>query len=420
MSILAALRAIHTEDWLIAESKYASYLSLAQSLLNRELSTPTQEEFKATFQSGERFLSGTSQSYSYEPHLLPNGVLLMPLFGVLFKMDFCGKAGTATIANWYELAQNDPSVKAIVEITDSPGGMASGTEFLYLTKQRVMAQKPIVEYVNEMMCSAALWIGAASDYVIASTATAVIGSLGVIFTYSKKDATSSSVEIYPKTSSRKNYASRQADKGNFTALEEKAAYLDNVFMSAMQSARPAISQLALDGEEFFTKEAIANGLVDSQGTLQDAIDKALSLVAAPIETSAQNQISNNKQLSNKMNFNEIALGAMLGSMSISLTKADATAKSPDEILSEMSAKYSGQATTIATLTAERDAANLAKTGLEAEKTILTTQVADLTAKVQKLPAGKPAAMTLKEGDATLQDTQDTTELPSLKWLRENG
>lgn len=118
-----------------------------------------------------------------------------------------------------------------------------------------------------------------------------------------------------------------------------------------------------------------------------------------------------------MEFSQMALGAFLGQLSITHAASDGTAKTPDAILGEMTAKFSGLTTQIATLTTERDAANLAKKGLEAEKVTLTGQVEELTAKTKGLPAGKPKTTTLKEGDAAEKDKEED-ELPSLRWLRE--
>lgn len=419
MNIFAAYRAIQTAEWLIAESKQPSLLSLADKWLNRELPENIRTEFSSTFSQGSRFLEGSSQRYDFEPYLLDNGVLLMPLKGLLFKEDFCYSPGTSTLANWYEQALASDKVLAIVEVVDSPGGMADGTAVLAMVKEKVNAVKPIVEYVNETMASAALWIGSASSYVFVSSPIAMIGSLGARLSYQKPSTDSNTVEIYPKTSSRKNYTSREAAKGNYKPLEATGEYLDNVFMDSMKGYRANLTQLALDGEEFFTKEAIENGLADAQGTLQDAVDMAL-LIKKGNEgfSSTNNQFSNNKNQTS-MQFNDMQLGALMGNMGISFSAEGGAAKSPEQILSEMSAKFSAQQTQITQLTTERDTAISAKTVLEGEKTTLTAQVAELTTKVSKLPGQKPAMAVIKEGDAPIAEHEEE-ELPSLAFAKAQG
>lgn len=413
MSVFSAIKAIYSSEWLIAESKQPSLSLLADKYLSKDLQDMTPKEFKATFELGSRYLGDGRQSYASEPYLLDSGILLMPINGVLFKTDFCGSPGTATIAQWYEQAGADPAVKGIVEVVDSPGGQAEGTAFLAQVKAKVNTTKPIVEFVNEMMCSAAYWVGAKSNYIYVAVPTAIIGSIGTKLTYQKSVKDPNVVEIYPKTSSLKNNIFREADKGNIEPMTEHAAYLDSVFMQDMKASRQNISEQALLGQELFSSDAIANGLADEMGTLDDAIAKCIELADATTSTKSIQTI----KTYNQMQFNELQLGATLATLGVSVAN-ETGAKSAEVILSDISGKFTEQATLIKTLTSEKANALAELQVAKAEKVTLEATIAELNAKVAKTPVTVPATAQLLAGDQTQAQQED--EFPSFKWLRENN
>ncbi len=422
MSFFQTVRALYSEQWLIAESHQVSLYNIAEKFLEKGGFDEKIVTGNPTFSFGEKW-NQVTKDYRKTPHLLPNGVLLMPLQGVLFKEDVCYSAGMDTIGQWYEMALTDPQVKAIVEVVYSPGGQASGTPQLANVKAKVKEVKPIVEFVNDMMCSAALWIGSASNYIIASSSIDTIGSLGAMITYNKQTPDPNRLTVYSKTSEKKNHAFREADKGNTKPLQEMATEMDAKFMEFVQLQRPNITQEALDGTEFFTSDAIANGICDAQGTLQDAIDKALSLVG---ETPKDSEIINFSinTTDNDMQFSPVKLGTLMGSLGLSATKADNTEKNGDEILSELNTKFGEMKNSLQTTQKERDDAVAAKTQLETEKKELETQVAELQKKVGEKPAQKPAATNLQKGDKTEdekeQDEEEAKEFSSIAFAKSLG
>lgn len=91
-----------------------------------------------------------------------------------------GPGGTSCerVANSLRAALANPDVKAIVLNIDSPGGNVSGVQGLAHEIYRARGRKPIVAQANSMMASAAYWLGAAADEVVASPG-AQLGSIGV-------------------------------------------------------------------------------------------------------------------------------------------------------------------------------------------------------------------------------------------------
>jgi signal peptide peptidase SppA len=72
----------------------------------------------------------------------------------------------------------DPAVKSILFIIDSPGGTVDGTANLADVLFEARSQKPVVAFAEDLMASAALWIGAQASELIGN-ATASVGSIGV-------------------------------------------------------------------------------------------------------------------------------------------------------------------------------------------------------------------------------------------------
>ncbi len=73
-------------------------------------------------------------------------------------------------------AENDSKVKAIVLQIDSPGGTVSGTKDL--ADAVANSKKPVIAFVEDLCCSAAMWVASQASEIYANNATATIGSIG--------------------------------------------------------------------------------------------------------------------------------------------------------------------------------------------------------------------------------------------------
>ena len=76
-------------------------------------------------------------------------------------------------------ARNDPAIKAVVVVINSPGGTASDSENLYLEVLDARREMPVVATVDFLAASGAYYLAAATDAVYAKPGSA-IGSIGVI------------------------------------------------------------------------------------------------------------------------------------------------------------------------------------------------------------------------------------------------
>lgn len=108
------------------------------------------------------------------------GVAIVPVIGPMFKNEGSwGYADQNEIRMHIRNAVHDASVSAIMLLIDSPGGSVAGTMDLADEIRAAGKIKPTMAYAEDLMASAAMWIGAAANEVYAN-ASALIGSIGVI------------------------------------------------------------------------------------------------------------------------------------------------------------------------------------------------------------------------------------------------
>ena len=75
-------------------------------------------------------------------------------------------------------AMADPLVKSILLLIDSPGGTIAGVAELADAIHAANVQKPVVAYAEDLMASAAYWLGSQASKVYGNS-TAAVGSIGV-------------------------------------------------------------------------------------------------------------------------------------------------------------------------------------------------------------------------------------------------
>lgn len=235
----------------------------AETLLNRYSSV-----------SAEPYIS-ERESWYYDNFPMKMGeILMIPIVGAISQEDYCGTAGTNTVTGWYNKAANDSSIKAIIELKNTPGGEVFGTRALAEAKLRV--GKTIVGLTQGLEASAGLYIGATDNYKFAISDDCIVGSCGVMTTFQDWSAWYAKngivvTDLYSKDSPLKNDAYRKALKGDFKGYTDGMLFkLDQSFMSFMQQHRPGVSAEALKGAEFLSKDAIEAGLIDEIGSFQDA------------------------------------------------------------------------------------------------------------------------------------------------------
>lgn len=211
-------------------------------------------------------------------------IAVLPLTGILIARGERGLSGRGGSMDAFRAALRqalaDKDIGAIVLDVDSPGGTVDGTAETAAAVAAASAKKPVVAVANALACSAACWIAAqANEFVIAPNA--MTGSIGVIamhadlsaFYREKMGANFTLV----RSGSRKaegdpyNPLSDQARLGMEAMVQSAAADFIAAIAAGRKLSLKAASERFSDGRAMLAEEAIATGLADRVGTLDDVI-----------------------------------------------------------------------------------------------------------------------------------------------------
>lgn len=218
-------------------------------------------------------------------------IAVTPLKGVIMKDNYCGSPGQQTLAQWMQEADQNSNVIGHILDTDTPGGAANGNmDFDNAVKS---LDKPVVTFVNGMCASAGVWSVSGSKHIMAANTLCQIGSIGTYQTiqdwtgYDEKNGIKE-LDVYATEATKKNLEYRQAQeylktdgaKGSLAPLLAQIDVFNTAFTDAVTRNRYGKSlnkDKTLHGQIMFAQEAIDNGLIDSIGNFQQAINKVIQL-----------------------------------------------------------------------------------------------------------------------------------------------
>lgn len=278
--------------WLIEPQAAISYLQTFEQFMQQEngLRFRTEEQ-QETKQLDKKIFFASLQKTVFAPVDLWsseavnfNGfdgaeTVIIPIEGALMKNDYCGWAGTATLTNYFRLADQTKSVNNIILLADSPGGTVDGTaNFADAVAQ---SQKKTIAVTSGMACSACYWIISGSDEIYATASTDIIGSIGTMVSwYDRTQYLEQNGivlrEFYATKSTDKNRAYRDANQGKEKLLVQGTLDpLNNEFISSVEQNRQGKINLknedVLTGKTYVAKDAIKAGLIDGIKSLDDVL-----------------------------------------------------------------------------------------------------------------------------------------------------
>lgn len=168
-------------------------------------------------------------------------------------------------------ARQDPSIKAVVIIVDSPGGEVSSSEDLYLSILHTREEMPVVVTVDWMAASGAYLLAVGADEVYAKP-TSLVGNVGVIGLASSPPFLDEDVLT---TGPYKEFGGTQAGRVRQMEIAKES------FLRAVEAGRGERLKLSLDyvsrGEIFSGVQAWENGMIDGLIATDEAIDRAAEL-----------------------------------------------------------------------------------------------------------------------------------------------
>lgn len=178
----------------------------------------------------------------------------------------------------------DPSIKAIVLRVDSPGGAVAPSQEIYEEVKKATAKKKVIVSMGSLAASGGYYISAPASRIVANPGT-LTGSIGVIMEIPNIEGLMSKVGVKTeviKSGRHKDMASMFRGIGREERLILQDV-LDDVHEQFIQSVaegrkmRPEDVKKIADGRIFTGKQALAAGLVDELGNLEDAIKAAAKL-----------------------------------------------------------------------------------------------------------------------------------------------
>jgi protease-4 len=193
-----------------------------------------------------------------------------------------GVATSEEITQSLKDADEDENVKAIVLRINSPGGSPAAAEEIVSAMKKI--DKPIVISMGDMAASAAYYISAPADKILANPDT-MTGSIGVIWEFQNRS------KFYDKDGTSFYIAKSGELKdmgGDWKGLsDEEKRYADQVISEAYSRfvkevaddrnlSLSKVKDLA-DGRIYTGAKAKELGLVDELGSLDDAIEIAAEL-----------------------------------------------------------------------------------------------------------------------------------------------
>lgn len=247
----------------------------------------------------------------------------------------CGPSGTKSKMQGMKTYAKDPNCVGVVLDIDSGGGQVSGTPEFY--DFIASFNKPVVSYTDGLMCSAAYYIGSAASHIIANKRADAIGSIGVMVhfidvagMYEKKGA--KIITEYATQSTEKNKAFEELLKGNPELyIKTELDPIAEDFINDIKAVRPGIDPSVFKGGTWNAQESLDKKLIDSIGTLQDAVNKVFEL--SDTGNSNNNNNSKKKSMSKTKSFPVLqgilgiegegvkTISTVLGNKGVQLTEA---------------------------------------------------------------------------------------------------
>ena len=190
-----------------------------------------------------------------------------------------------------ETAERDPAVKAIVLRVNSPGGTVTASDTMYeeLVRFKKNTHKPVIASCQEVCASGAYYVSCAADEIVANP-TSVVGSIGVIFNTFDASQGFAKLGIYNNAIKSGQFKDMGSPFKAVTPQEREImqGMVDNYFTrfkqvvtSNRKNLDPKNLPTATDGRVFSGEQAMAIGLIDRVGLLQDALDLAKEKAHAP-------------------------------------------------------------------------------------------------------------------------------------------
>jgi signal peptide peptidase SppA len=215
-----------------------------------------------------------------------DGAALIPMRGVMaprmnLMTQVSGGTSTELFVRDVRAALEDPSVRSLVIMADTPGGAVAGTQRAAAAVMAARGIKPVATYVEGLMASAGVWVGTAADVVMMESATSQAGSVGVVATHVDVSKQEEALGVKTTEIVAGTYKRAASQYGPLTelgrqVLQNEVDYLYGLFVGDVAAQRGVSVEQVLesmaDGRMFIGQQAVDAGLVDGIATLEETIN----------------------------------------------------------------------------------------------------------------------------------------------------
>lgn len=225
----------------------------------------------------------------YGETLLEDGTAIIRVEGTLMKFTSSMSRGTGTVELRRQVrrAQASSAVQRVMLVIDSPGGTVAGTKELADDVAALAAAKPTHAFVEDLMASAALWVGVQASVVSAGD-TSLVGSIGTfmaVYDYSKY-AAKQGLKVHVVSSDEANDFKGAGTPGTKITDKQLAEWrrvvngLNAHFLAGVSRGRKRLGDAKVkelaDGRVHIASDAKSLGLIDHV----EGLDAALSRLRA--------------------------------------------------------------------------------------------------------------------------------------------
>lgn len=241
---------------------------------------------------------------SYRPYVVTDGVLQIPVKGVLLHDFPWALGGWATgyqyIWRAFERGMRDNGVRAIALMCDSPGGMVAGCFELVDKMFAMRGTKPIRSFAHESAYSAAYAVASAADHIAVSR-TGGVGSIGVV-TYHVNFSGAleqQGIEITFIFAGKHKVDGNSTEKLSDDARKRIQAHIDDIYSVFVASVarNRGLSERKVRATEalcYSAPDAVEIKLADSIAARDDAVAAFVAELNTPNPETGDPQMTTNK------------------------------------------------------------------------------------------------------------------------------
>lgn len=213
-----------------------------------------------------------------------DGVAIVPITGPIFRYanlftQISGATSLDVLAKDFTAALDDPAIKGIVLEINSPGGQVTGiAEFAQMVHT---SAKPVVAYVGGMAASAAYWIAAAASQIVMSK-SGMAGNVGAVLSLDTRKDPSKAEIVSSQSPNKRPDVTTDQGRAQLQAMVDAQAQVFIEEVAAFRGMTPeAVVKDFNGGDMYIAAKAVAAGMADSVGTIEEVIAGLAGAKAVP-------------------------------------------------------------------------------------------------------------------------------------------